>query len=163
MAHRNRWFTWVYLLKLVIFHGDVSHNQSVCSRNRWYHVISQNSWNMMKTWWKHVSSQSLISTHSESVVQMTIFVTKKIHTFLVVRSLFCGLNPHVCCFSRHFCCFPWWNFIGEFIGACPPAWGFHRRCGPCGPVGRSCLDARECFLSWLHLITMELYGLHHRN
>ena len=23
MAHRNRWFTWVYLLKMVIFHGYV--------------------------------------------------------------------------------------------------------------------------------------------
>ena len=29
MAHRNRWFTWVYLLKVVIFHGYVSHNQIV--------------------------------------------------------------------------------------------------------------------------------------
>ena len=29
MAHRNRWFTWVYLLKMVIFHGYVSHNQMV--------------------------------------------------------------------------------------------------------------------------------------
>ena len=25
MAHRNRWFTWVYLLKLVIFHGYVQY------------------------------------------------------------------------------------------------------------------------------------------
>jgi len=23
MAHRNRWFTWVYLLKMGIFHGYV--------------------------------------------------------------------------------------------------------------------------------------------
>ena len=29
MAHRNRWFTWVYLLKMVISHGYVSHNQMV--------------------------------------------------------------------------------------------------------------------------------------
>ena len=31
MAHRNRWFTWVYLLKAVIFHGYVTNNQMV-----WY-------------------------------------------------------------------------------------------------------------------------------
>ena len=30
MAHRNRWFTWVYLLKMVIFHGYVSHNYKPC-------------------------------------------------------------------------------------------------------------------------------------
>ena len=29
MAHRNRWFTMVYLLNMVIFHGYVSHNQMV--------------------------------------------------------------------------------------------------------------------------------------
>ena len=29
MAHRNRWFTWVYLLKMLIFHGYVNHNQMV--------------------------------------------------------------------------------------------------------------------------------------
>ena len=23
MAHRNKWFTWVYLLKMVIFHGEL--------------------------------------------------------------------------------------------------------------------------------------------
>ena len=30
MAHRNRWFTWVYLLKLVIFHGYVQYNIYIC-------------------------------------------------------------------------------------------------------------------------------------
>ena len=29
MAHRNRWFTWVYVLNIVIFHGYVSNNQMV--------------------------------------------------------------------------------------------------------------------------------------
>ena len=29
MAHRNKWFTWVYLLKMVIFHGYVGHSQRV--------------------------------------------------------------------------------------------------------------------------------------
>ena len=29
MAHRNRWFTWVYLLKMVIFHGELLNNQMV--------------------------------------------------------------------------------------------------------------------------------------
>jgi len=32
MAHRNRWFTWVYLLKTGIFHGHVSHNQMASSQ-----------------------------------------------------------------------------------------------------------------------------------
>jgi len=29
MAHRNRWFTGVYLLKIVIFHGELLNNQRV--------------------------------------------------------------------------------------------------------------------------------------
>ena len=34
MAHRNRWFTWVYLFKMGgSFHGYVSHNQMVTMPN----------------------------------------------------------------------------------------------------------------------------------
>ena len=37
--NRNRWFTWVYLLNMVIFHGYVSHNQMVVITGYFYGII----------------------------------------------------------------------------------------------------------------------------
>ena len=114
MAHRNRWFTWVYLLKMVIFHGELLNNQRVNQIiNCWVNIIHSNP-PRNGTKYKHVSrkgSSTMFCPWFPNIIKIPVVIFPRGAMYYprnTIGHLFCTtpLRFHGCPRS-----FPqWWKF-----------------------------------------------------